>query len=120
MPKSVVRLAGREDMSDETQALCFLAGANSIFYGPKLLTTRKLMTRSRPALMDPLRQPAPDGVTQANMAHQREPRVNKPPIDSAPDSHDIKRDFQGALEPLAAPAVRAMRYRISQNAEKVV
>jgi biotin synthase len=40
MPESVVRLsAGREDMSDETQALCFLAGANSIFYGPKLLTT---------------------------------------------------------------------------------
>jgi biotin synthase len=40
MPKSVVRLtAGREEMSDETQALCFLAGANSIFCGPKLLTT---------------------------------------------------------------------------------
>jgi biotin synthase len=40
MPKSVVRLsAGREDMSKETQALCFLAGANSIFCGPKLLTT---------------------------------------------------------------------------------
>jgi biotin synthase len=40
MPKSVVRLsAGREEMSEETQALCFLAGANSIFYGPKLLTT---------------------------------------------------------------------------------
>src|SRR5262245_29685522 len=40
MPKSVVRLsAGREDMGEETQALCFLAGANSIFYGPKLLTT---------------------------------------------------------------------------------
>jgi len=40
MPKSVVRLsAGREDMSAETQALCFLACANSIFYGPKLLTT---------------------------------------------------------------------------------
>ncbi|HZS63699.1 MAG TPA: biotin synthase BioB [Xanthobacteraceae bacterium] len=40
MPKSMVRLsAGREDMTDETQALCFLAGANSIFYGPKLLTT---------------------------------------------------------------------------------
>ncbi len=37
---SVVRLsAGREDMSEEMQALCFLAGANSIFYGPKLLTT---------------------------------------------------------------------------------
>jgi biotin synthase len=40
MPGSMVRLsAGREDMSEETQALCFLAGANSIFYGPKLLTT---------------------------------------------------------------------------------
>jgi biotin synthase len=40
MPRSMVRLsAGREDMSDAMQALCFLAGANSIFYGPKLLTT---------------------------------------------------------------------------------
>ena len=40
MPKSYVRLsAGRESMSDEMQALCFLAGANSIFYGEKLLTT---------------------------------------------------------------------------------
>ncbi|HEX5127557.1 MAG TPA: biotin synthase BioB [Rhodocyclaceae bacterium] len=40
MPKSYVRLsAGRSQMSEETQALCFLAGANSIFYGDKLLTT---------------------------------------------------------------------------------
>jgi len=40
MPKSYVRLsAGRSEMSDELQALCFLAGANSIFYGEKLLTT---------------------------------------------------------------------------------
>jgi biotin synthase len=40
MPKSMVRLsAGRENMSEEAQALCFIAGANSIFYGPKLLTT---------------------------------------------------------------------------------
>jgi biotin synthase len=40
MPKSYVRLsAGREQMSDELQALAFLAGANSIFYGEKLLTT---------------------------------------------------------------------------------
>ena len=41
MPRSVVRLsAGREHMSDEAQALCFLAGANSIFVGDTLLTTR--------------------------------------------------------------------------------
>ena len=40
MPQSHVRLsAGREQMNDELQALCFLAGANSIFYGEKLLTT---------------------------------------------------------------------------------
>lgn len=40
MPRSRIRLsAGRTDMSDEMQALCFLAGANSIFYGIKLLTT---------------------------------------------------------------------------------
>ena len=40
MPTSFVRLsAGREAMSDELQALCFLAGANSMFYGDKLLTT---------------------------------------------------------------------------------
>lgn len=40
MPAAVVRLsAGRETMSDELQALCFLAGANSIFYGEQLLTT---------------------------------------------------------------------------------
>ncbi len=40
MPKSYVRLsAGRENMSDEMQAMCFFAGANSVFYGEKLLTT---------------------------------------------------------------------------------
>jgi biotin synthase len=40
MPKSFVRLsAGRQVMSDELQALCFLAGANSVFYGERLLTT---------------------------------------------------------------------------------
>jgi len=40
LPASRIRLsAGRETMSDELQALCFLAGANSVFYGDKLLTT---------------------------------------------------------------------------------
>ncbi len=40
MPRAMVRLsAGRSEMSDEMQALCFMAGANSIFYGDKLLTT---------------------------------------------------------------------------------
>lgn len=40
MPKSAVRLsAGRENMNEQMQALCFMAGANSVFYGCKLLTT---------------------------------------------------------------------------------
>jgi biotin synthase len=40
MPQAQVRLsAGRESMSEEMQALCFMAGANSIFFGEKLLTT---------------------------------------------------------------------------------
>ncbi len=55
MPASVVRLsAGREDMSEETQALCFLAGANSIFYGPKLLTTPNPERDRDLALLDKL------------------------------------------------------------------
>ena len=55
MPMSMVRLsAGREDMSEETQALCFLAGANSIFYGPKLLTTPNPGRDSDLALLDKL------------------------------------------------------------------
>ena len=55
MPKSRVRLsAGRTGMSDEMQALCFLAGANSIFYGEKLLTTDNPMTNHDKALFDRL------------------------------------------------------------------
>jgi biotin synthase len=55
MPKSVVRLsAGREDMSEETQALSFLAGANSIFYGPRLLTTPNPGRDRDMALLDKL------------------------------------------------------------------
>jgi biotin synthase len=68
MPRAHVRLsAGRSDMSDELQALCFLAGANSIFYGEKLLTTgnpdvaadRALFARLglRPEGMDKLAPP---------------------------------------------------------------
>ncbi|MCX7280098.1 MAG: biotin synthase BioB [Alphaproteobacteria bacterium] len=64
MPKSVVRLtAGREEMSDETQALCFLAGANSIFTGAKLLTTPNPGTDSDQALFTRLGlTPTPTGM----------------------------------------------------------
>ena len=55
MPKASVRLsAGRQEMSDAIQALCFLAGANSIFYGEQLLTTGNPDVERDRALMDKL------------------------------------------------------------------
>ncbi len=55
MPQSRVRLsAGRKEMSDEMQALCFFAGANSIFYGDKLLTTENPMSNHDLALFERL------------------------------------------------------------------
>jgi biotin synthase len=55
MPRAMVRLsAGRQDMSDGIQALCFLAGANSIFYGEKLLTTGNPDVERDRALFDRL------------------------------------------------------------------
>jgi len=55
MPRSHVRLsAGRTEMTDEMQALCFLAGANSIFYGEKLLTTGNPDTARDDSLFDKL------------------------------------------------------------------
>jgi biotin synthase len=64
MPRSMVRLsAGREEMSDELQALCFLAGANSIFYGEKLLTTGNPDVERDQALFTRLGlRPMPPGV----------------------------------------------------------
>lgn len=55
MPKSYVRLsAGRESMSEQTQALCYFAGANSIFYGEKLLTTANANANADMALLSKL------------------------------------------------------------------
>ena len=66
MPRSTVRLsAGREEMSDEMQALCFFAGANSIFYGETLLTTPNASVRHDHQLFSRL------GI-EAGMGHGRE------------------------------------------------
>ena len=75
MPKSMVRLsAGREQMSDEMQALCFFAGANSIFYGEKLLTTDNPATERDRALfrrldLTPLPVPEQAGTVHADIAN---------------------------------------------------
>ncbi|MBT8124570.1 MAG: biotin synthase BioB [Gammaproteobacteria bacterium] len=55
MPKTYVRLsAGREEMNEQTQALCFFAGANSIFYGETLLTAKNPATEKDRALFNKL------------------------------------------------------------------
>jgi biotin synthase len=55
MPKTMVRLsAGREQMDDALQALCFAAGANSIFYGDRLLTTSNPQAERDRALFERL------------------------------------------------------------------
>ena len=55
MPRARVRLsAGRKALSREAQALCFLAGANSIFYGERLLTTANNEADSDAALLQDL------------------------------------------------------------------
>jgi len=84
MPKAAVRLsAGREVMSDELQSLCFLAGANSIFYGEKLLTTGNPDVARDRALFDRL------GITpmlpaQTEPHAHAEPHVHGPDCDHAP------------------------------------
>ena len=70
MPQSMVRLsAGRESMSDELQALCFLAGANSIFYGEKLLTTGNPDTERDVALFNRLGLTPMPVVEQGETVH---------------------------------------------------
>ncbi|MFQ5581975.1 MAG: biotin synthase BioB [Mariprofundaceae bacterium] len=72
MPGSHVRLsAGREAMSEEMQALCFLAGANSIFYGEKLLTTGNQEADNDQKLFEklglrPMENPVPSSRRMAN------------------------------------------------------
>jgi biotin synthase len=71
MPRSMVRLsAGRESMSESTQALCFLAGANSIFTGDKLLTTANAGDSADAAMLvrlglKPMEAEEPMRVTEA-------------------------------------------------------
>ncbi len=69
MPRSHVRLsAGRAEMSDELQALCFLAGANSIFYGEKLLTTGNPDCEHDAQLFDRLNLVAEPGPEESRVA----------------------------------------------------
>ena len=70
MPRCHVRLsAGRGEMSDELQALCFLSGANSIFYGEKLLTTGNPDIEHDQSLFRRLKIVAEPGAGQPGAAH---------------------------------------------------
>jgi biotin synthase len=83
MPKSYVRLsAGRETMSDSTQALAFLAGANSIFYGEKLLTTANPETHKDLQLFKKLGiQPeAHSMIEESESSYRSAPSKNASPL----------------------------------------
>ncbi|MCO7225694.1 biotin synthase BioB [Pleionea sp. CnH1-48] len=90
MPKSYVRLsAGREEMSDETQALCFLAGANSIFYGEKLLTTANPEENTDRELFDKL------GIKPESRTHTEED-IEVPTIEPAQAQQQGARFYNAA------------------------
>ncbi len=84
MPKSHVRLsAGREEMNEQMQSLAFLAGANSIFYGEKLLTTPNPSANKDMQLFDKLGiQPE-----QHHVAHEQEAAVAEQISEAATDKH---------------------------------
>lgn len=79
MPRSHVRLsAGREQMNDQMQALCFFAGANSIFYGERLLTTSNPLANADMQLFarlgihpEPFHEAAPATTTFASQVSQQ-------------------------------------------------
>jgi biotin synthase len=79
MPRSQVRLsAGRTAMSDEMQALCFFAGASSIFYGDKLLTTNNPQNEKDRALLKRLGI-VTEGAAPSHM-HRPEEQTSPPPL----------------------------------------
>lgn len=88
MPKAAVRLsAGREEMSEEMQAMAFFAGANSIFYGEKLLTTPNPSENDDMALMQKLgiKPLIPEGVDMSEVEHNPCPiHGTKQEIESIP------------------------------------
>jgi len=84
MPRAMVRLsAGREEMSESLQALCFLAGANSMFYGDKLLTTSNPQAEKDRALLDRLGMHC---ATEAELSegHGKEAKIRLNAAEPAP------------------------------------
>ncbi len=100
MPRSMVRLsAGRQQMSDELQALCFLAGANSIFHGEKLLTTDNPGTDHDLALFERLGlRPMQTGehAIEHAIEHPATPGATGPADIIEPDSPDHVRGLDAA------------------------
>ena len=102
MPKSVVRLsAGRQYMTDELQALCFVAGANSIFIGDVLLTTKNPQTARDAALLDRLgirsRLDDAEGVRSASLIRSGRVKSDRPVTENGPLSAHPRKQFSGWL-----------------------
>ncbi|SRR5579875_247619 len=96
MPRSHVRLsAGRTQMSDEMQALCFLAGANSIFYGEKLLTTGNPDVEHDRRLLERLGlRPEPPASSPERLGSSQEPPASSPErLGSTPERVGSSREW---------------------------
>ena len=95
MPKSHVRLsAGREQMNEQMQALAFMAGANSIFYGEKLLTTAN-PRRTRTCSSSPASASSPRNARNTPTKCTRPPS-SRPWWSSATPSCSITLPFEGS------------------------
>ena len=97
MPQSHVRLsAGREQMNDEMQALCFFAGANSIFYGDRLLTTSNPLANDDMQLFARLGiHPEPRDIPAKASVPVTQPHVSRG--DDEPLIHDASTRFYDAM-----------------------
>ena len=105
LPRSHVRLsAGRTQMSDEMQALCFMAGANSIFYGEKLLTTGNPDVEKDRNLLG---APGPDSGSAAAARRRCTPRAAAPPARMKPAA------LRGRLAQLAAQHLQRRRRTVT-------
>jgi len=95
MPKSYVRLsAGRDSMNDQMQALCFFAGANSIFYGEELLTTKNSTIQHDQGLLKKLKIKTEVPITEEKDKNSNNSNENK--------LKDIPISVKGLQKPLAS------------------
>lgn len=111
MPASHVRLsAGREKMNDQTQALCFMAGANSIFYGCKLLTTPNADENGDMQLFRRL------GIKPESRIQKPDQMQEQAIMEAVMESQEEESLFHDATKPRKSKLTSATRDKVSSDA----